>query len=96
MDTALTFYESLDIGDGLPDRLAMGRVDDNVQRGLQPAGEALGRFSDGVTRDPHFWEALVVDLDAVYSARIAGMFGHNYIFGIGVHSTGSGANEYVP
>ena len=48
--------ESPDIGDRLPERRTMGRINDNVKRGFQTVGEALGRFFGRMTSDPHFRE----------------------------------------
>jgi hypothetical protein len=45
----LSIHESPDIGDRLPERLAMGLVDDDIERELQTFGEALGRFFGGMT-----------------------------------------------
>jgi hypothetical protein len=87
MDTALSRQECLQVSDRPANRLAMSRIGNRVERGLQTLYKAFGRLAGRTPADMHFRETLMVDVEIIAAARVASIVGHNDASWFGVHSS---------
>jgi hypothetical protein len=86
MDVPLAIQKCLDVGDRLADGFTMSRICDHIERRLQTLREAFGGLTGGRPTNVHLWKALMMDLDRVCAAGLAGILHDNDVSRVGIHA----------